>query len=101
MLHFGSFEIETDIFVYILAAVLLVVQLLLCFKVKNKFIRLIPVYLFSLLTAVFGILAIVFDEWDRVAFVLLAACAAFLLLICGAGWALWRFVKRIRQKKLK
>ena len=101
MLHFGSFEIETDIFVYIVATIVLLVQLLLCFKVKNKFIRLIPVYLFSLLTATFGILAIFFDGWDRVGFLALAACAAFFLLVCAAAWAVWRVVNRRRESKLK
>lgn len=99
MLHFGSFEIETDIFVYCVAIVILLVQLLLCFKVKNKFIRLIPIYLFSTLTAVFTVLAFVFDHWDRLGFFVLAACAAFFLLVCGVAWAIYRFVKRRREKK--
>ncbi|MBE6608452.1 MAG: hypothetical protein E7633_07835 [Ruminococcaceae bacterium] len=97
MLHFGSFEIETDIFIYIVAAVILLVQLLLCFKVKNRHIRLIPVYLFSVLTAVFAALSFAFDHWDRVGFVVLAVCAAFFLLVCGAAWAIWRFIKRRRE----
>ena len=101
MLHFGSFEIETDIFVYIVAVIVLLVQLLLCFKVKNKHIRLMPVYLFSLLTAVFRMLSFVFDDWDRVGFVVLAVCAAFFLLVCGAAWAIWRFVKRRKENKDK
>ncbi|MBQ2251349.1 MAG: hypothetical protein II329_00130 [Clostridia bacterium] len=101
MLHFGSFDIRTDIFVYIVATIVLLVQLLLCFKVKNKHIRLMPVYLFSLLTVVFGILAIFFDGWDRVGFLVLAACAAFFLLVCAAAWAVWRVVNRRRESKLK
>lgn len=101
MLHFGSFEIRTDIFVYIVAAIVLLVQLLLCFKVKNKHVRLIPVYLFSLLTAVFAVLSLFFDGWDRVGFVLLAVCAAFFVLACGAAWAIWRLVKRRRENKDK
>lgn len=99
MLHFGSFEIRTDIFVYIVAAIVLLVQLLLCFKVKNKHVRLIPVYLFSLLTAVFAVLSFVFDGWDRVGFVVLAVCAAFFLLVCGTAWAIWRLVRRRRENK--
>ena len=98
MLHFGFFDIRTDIFVCVLAAVILLVQLLLCFKVKNKHIRLIPVYLFSILTVVFAALSVVFDAWDRVGCVLLAVCADFFLLVCGAAWAVWRIVKR-RNKK--
>ena len=34
-------------------------------------------------------------------FVLLAVCAAFFLLVCGAAWAIWRFVKRRKENKDK
>lgn len=101
MLHFGAFEIRTDIFVYIVAVIVLLVQLLLCFKVKSRHVRLVPVYLFSLLTAVFAVLSLLFDGWDRVGFVALAVCAAFFLLVCGAAWAIWRLVKRRRENKGK
>ena len=101
MLHFGSFEIRTDIFVYIVAVVVLLIQLLLCSKGKNTPIRLMFVYIFSALTVVFTILALVFDGWNRVGFAMLAVCAAFFLLVCGAAWAIWRLVKRRRGNKDK
>ena len=93
MLHFGSFNIRTDIFVLILSVVILTVQFLFCFKVKNTIVRLIPVCLFSCLTLVFTALIFVFEGWDSLGFLLLAICSAVLLLVCGLGWGIWRLVK--------
>lgn len=93
MLHFGSFDIRTDIFVLILSILLLTVQLLLCFKVKKTVVRIIPVCLLSCLTAVFITLIFVSEGWDSLGFLLLAICSAALLLVCGLGWGIWWFVK--------
>lgn len=101
MHHFGSFEIRTDALILIAALVVIFVQLFLCFKGKNTSVRLMFVYIFSALTVVFTILAVVFDGWNRFAFALFAVCAAFFLLVCGAAWAIWRLVKRRRENKDK
>ncbi len=99
MLHFGSFDIRTDVFVLIMFVVVFLVQLLLCFKVKNQVIRLIPTYLFLDLTVIFAVLTFVFDGWDSVGFLFLAICTAALLFSCGIGWGVWWFVNRRKQKK--
>ena len=93
MLHFGSFDIRTDIFVLILSAILLIAQLLLCFKVKKTVVRLIPVCLLSCLTVVFTALIFVFEGWDSLGFLIIAICSAALLLVCGLGWGIWWLVK--------
>lgn len=102
MLHFGDIDIRTDIFLLISAAVLLTVQLLLCFKVKLKLFRLAPVCLLGVLTLVLTVFTFAADGWDALGFLLLALCAAFLLMICGIGWGIWwfvRYVKRNEQEK--
>lgn len=100
MLHFGSFSIRTDIFVLILSVALTAIQLLLCFKVKNKLIRLIPVILFSFLTAIFFVLIFVFEGWDSLGFLVLAICSAVILAACGIAWGIWWVVsKKLLQSK--
>ena len=54
MLDFGLFDIRTDIFVLIVSVVFLLIQLLLCFKVKPIWIRLLPLLLFFVLTVGFA-----------------------------------------------
>ena len=47
MIHIGSFEIKTEIFVLIVSLLLMSIQLLLCFKAKRLWVRLIPFGLFA------------------------------------------------------
>ena len=100
MIHIGPIDIRTDIFVLILAVILLFIQLLICFKSNKKSLRLIPIILFFTLTLAFLFLAFIFDGWDRVGYLLLAACSGCMSLICGIGWGIWRFVNlKCRGKK--
>ena len=100
MLHFGSFEIRTDVFLLILFFLVFFVQLLLCFKVKNLVVRLIPSCLFALMTAVFFVLIFVFDGWDSLGFLLLAICTASLLLACGIAWCVCWITHRSKRSKI-
>mgnify|MGYP003294204991 CR=1 FL=1 len=94
MLHFGIFDIRTDIFVLITSIILLSVQVLLCYKAKNKTVRLIPVYLFSILTVLFMILAFLNDDWDRFGCLVLASFTAILVVICSIGWIIYLLTNR-------
>ncbi len=94
MLHFGPINIRTDIFVFILFFAFLLLQILLCSKVKSKLLRLIPVLLFSGASVIFAITAFFFDGWDTVGFLFLAICSAVLLIACGIGWLIYCFVKK-------
>ena len=99
MLHFGAFDIRTDLFILTLSATILLLQLILCFKIKTRWIRLSPVVLLAVLVAVFCVLGVFFDGWDRVGFLFLAVAAALLLLVCRAAWGIWAWLKRCRAKK--
>ncbi len=98
MIHIGSFEIKTEIFVLIVSLILMSIQLLFCFKVKKKAVRLIPIYLTLGATVVFVILGLIFDDWDAFAFFFLAICSAFALLMCGIAWAIRWLARRIKQR---
>ncbi len=95
MLHFGLFDIRTDIFVLFLSIVVVLFQLLLCFKAKKKTIRLIPVYLSSGVTIILTTLGLIFDGWDALGFFFLAICSAILLFFSGVGWGIWAIVRRM------
>ncbi|MBE6563866.1 MAG: hypothetical protein E7655_01130 [Ruminococcaceae bacterium] len=99
MLHFGLLDIKTEYFVLILSTLFFVIQLWLCFRVRGKILRLLPVLLLAILTVAFLILALLFDGWDSVGFVFLAIGTAILLLVCGIGWAVWRIVRKKREKR--
>lgn len=97
MLHFGFFDIRTDIFVLLLSILLVLLQAFLCFKVKKKTIRLIPVYLTLVLTIVFTTLGFIFDGWDGFGFFFLAICSAVLLLGSGIGFGIWAIVRKTNK----
>ena len=95
MIHIGEFDIRSDIFVLLLALVMLVIQLVFCLKVKPKWLRFAPLCLSLLCVAVFVALAIIFDGWDAVGFLIIAIVAAAIAVGCGIGIA----ISAIIQKK--
>lgn len=88
MIRLGSFEIKTEIFLLILFAFLLSVQLLLCFKSKRLWIRLIPLGLFALPAAVLVFISL-FDEYHRIGLLIYAFYLGVLAFVCVCGWAIW------------
>ena len=94
MLDFGWFEIRSDIFVLTICVVSLLLQTLLCFKVRRTWPRLIPAGLFFCLAAGFTLAAHFMDGWDRFGMFILALCAALPLAACGLGWGIWWLIRR-------
>ena len=83
---YGDVEVTTCIM--ILCAVLLFpVQLLLCFKVKSLFLRLVPVGLLGSVFVWFLLLSLCVPGWDGLGYTVLAIYAGFMLAACGLGWA--------------
>ena len=92
-------EIELTTLVLILSvAVLLPVQLLLCFKGKSRMVRLLPMILFSALTLGFVILALINPGWDGLGYTIFAIFTAFLLFVCGVGWGIWAIINHRKKK---
>ena len=79
--------------------VLLPVQLFLCFKVKSRIVRFLPIIVFSVLTTVFFVLASIAQEWDRLGYVFFAIFSGFMLFMCGIGWGIWAIINRIKTKR--
>ena len=97
MLHFGLFDIRTDLFVSFIFIIVVLFQTFLCFKAKKKIVSLLPVYLTLVLTIIFFTLGLIFNGWDGFGFFFLAICSAVLLAGSGIGWGIWRITKLIKK----
>lgn len=90
-----SFEWDTPTLVVILSVIgVLVIQLLLCTRVKRTLVRLIPVILLTLSTAVLFICSITVGGWDAFGFLFFALFSFVLLAVCGIVWGIWAIVRK-------
>ena len=80
-------------------AVLLLIQLSLCFKAKNKVIRLLPVILLSLVTIFFVAMASTSTDWENLAYIFPGIFIGFMWIVCGIAWGIWVIIKLIKKKK--
>ena len=94
----GDIEFTTVVLVFSVV-VLLLIQLLICFKVKNKVIRLLPVILLFIFTIFFVAMTSTATGWDNLGYVFLAIFTGFMWLMCGIAWGIWAIVKLIKKKK--
>ena len=98
MNNFNIFEISSEVFLWGLSIIILSIQILLCFKSKNNFIKLIPVIMLLILMVAFSVLIFVFDGWESIGFLFLDICSFALLVVCGIGWLIWFIVKKKKEK---
>lgn len=89
----------TIIALIVSVAVILPVQLLLCFKIRKIVIRLLPVIVLSVLTAVLSLLAAVTSGWDSLGYIVLAVFTGIMLLACGSAWGIWAIAKRMKKSE--
>lgn len=94
----GDIELTTAVLIFSVV-VLLPVQLLLCFKIKSRIIRLLPVILLSIPTICFAVMSVATMGWDGLGYIFLAAFTGFMLLMCGVGWGIWKICKLIKKEK--
>lgn len=94
MIDFGIFKIKTELFLLIVAVLLFLLQLFLCFKVKSLKLRLLPILILGAMIAVFVVLIFLTDGWDSLGFLVLAIWTAILLIPCGIGWGVWTIAKK-------
>lgn len=94
----GDIELTTAVLIFSLV-VLLPIQLLLCFKVKSKAIRLLPIILLSIPTLIFIVMSTTTQDWDGLGYIFLAVFTGFMMLICCVGWGIWAISKLIKKKK--
>ncbi len=88
----GDVELTTLTFI-VSVAVLLPLQLLLCFKVKSLLLRLTPAVLLTAAAVGLVLKAALSVGWEGLPYLFLAAFAGIMALSCGVGWAVWAAVK--------
>ena len=73
-------------------------QLFLCAKVKPLIVRILPVLLFGAATVILALMAVTAEGWDILGYIVLAAYAGIMLLMCGVGWGTWAIVRWVRKR---
>ena len=79
--------------------VVLPIQLLLCFKVKPVFLRLLPSILLTATTIFLFTMMTTSRDWDALGYAVLGVFSGVLLIFCGIGWGIWAIVRCIKKKK--
>lgn len=92
----GEWYLEIDfptivVFASVIAA--LILQLLLCFKVKKVFIKLLPVALLFISTIVFSVCSASINGWDGLGYLFFALLSFGLMIVCGIGWGIWAMIR--------
>ena len=96
----GGIELTTFVIIFS-ALVLLPIQLLLCFKVRSRLIRLVPVMLLSVLVVIFAVLSYVVIGWDAIGYLFLAIFAGMMLAACGIGWGIRAIATLMKRQQSK
>ena len=91
-------DIDFTLLMMIVSAVIILpVQLFLCFKVKSRIIRFIPIIALFILAVIAIIKYSNVTAWDGLFFVVVVMYEAFMLLMCGIGWGVWALVKVLKK----
>jgi len=99
-LWIGDVNVAPFIWIFILTAVL-PVQLVLCFKVKSKIVRLLPAMIFAVLAAASAIAVAVKTDWSALFYLICAVYLAIMLFVCGIGWGIWAIVRKRTSTRIK
>ena len=82
------------IFVFLSVIATLILQLLLCFKAKKIFIKLLPIALLIVSTIVFSVCSAAINGWDGLGYLFFALLSFGLILVCGLGWGVWAIARK-------
>lgn len=94
----GDVEITTLVLIFSVA-VLLPIQLLLCFKVRSKAARLLPISVLFISAVVSAAVSAAVMGWKRLGYVFLAIFTGFMSLICVIGWGYGQ-LSNLRKRKV-
>lgn len=93
---------DTEITALITATAVLAVlpiQLILCFRAKKRFIKLLPAVVFGVMALVFYVIAITSRDWSALIYVIIAIFSGVLLLFSGIAWGIWAITRLFRKKR--
>lgn len=97
MLNIRLFNIDSEIYAIAVIVLIAILQLCLCFKVKNLIVRLLPTVFLFVMTLFFGIMLSFTDGWDTIAFLLFMLATGVMLAVCGICWFIWGLARLIRK----
>ena len=95
---YGDIELTT-LTLIISFSVILPIQLMLCFRGKNRVVRLLPVAILSSVTAILLVVVLIVQGWDGLGYAIWASFTGFMLFMCGVGWGIWWIINRKKQSK--
>ena len=92
------FDIDFTTVVVIVSAISVsLLQLLLCFKAKRKYIKLIPIALFLVSTVILSICSAFINGWDGIGYLFFALFSFVLTIICGIILVVWAIDKKRKR----
>ncbi len=85
------------------AFVILPLQLLLCFKVRPLWIRLIPTVLFCTISVISFILTMTITGWDVLFWLIILIYSLFASVVCALAWIICALINlgKAKQKQKK
>lgn len=89
----GNTNIAPFIWIFIIIGVL-PIQLALCFKVKSKTVRFLPIIILAILAVIAASAAMTSTNWDAIFYLVSAVYLAIMLAVCGIGWGIWAIVRK-------
>lgn len=94
----GDVEL-TSLAILLGVVAVLPVQLLLCFRVRSRWIRLAPALLFTVLTALLLLLTYRAQDWDALGYLFFALTTGYALLLSGIGWGIWGLIRFFQKRR--
>lgn len=94
----GDINIAPFIWIFTLIVVF-PIQLALCFKVKSKIVRLLPVIILSILTLIAAVASATSIDWSALFYLIFAAYFGIMLVTCGIGWGIWAITVFAKKRK--
>ena len=98
MLKFGPIVIPEEVVAWFPILIVLLIQLILCFKCRQKAFRLLPVFLLLISSAELFCIGWLVGGWTGFALAIYAYYSAILLLSSGLGWAVWALVRLLFRR---
>lgn len=94
----GDINIAPFLWIFTLLVVL-PIQLALCFKVKSKIVRLLPVIILSILTLIAAVASATSIDWSALFYLIFTVYLGIMLFVCGIGWSIWAITVFVKKRK--
>jgi len=96
--YIGDIDLTTVI-IFGSILVLIPLQLLMCFKMKKIWVKLLPMAIFLTLIIAFVCMIPIAKGWDGIGYWILAMLSGIMLAACAIGWFIWFVIKMIKKDK--